>query len=222
VSSGRPAPRRGAVVLLVVLACVACACGACARAVDGVPTAAQAAPTPGSAADLEAMLITRVPSGLPRLEDDEVRPRAGEKDAGDVAEYSGDPLHEREVLEDYGYRFGWERFWGSDSGPMTSVFVDQFDHRSGASAYARDLARNEAGYYGAALMERAPELPGGCHLLTVDGPDPQTRLAGPAALAWCGHGVFSVSATVVADSVSSAQDEVAAVLEQQLARLPPR
>jgi hypothetical protein len=219
VSSGRLTRRNGAVVLLVALACV---CGACARAVDGVPTASPAGATPDTAADLEAMLVTRVPSGLPRLADDEVRPRAGEKDVGDVAGYSSDPRHEREVLEDYGYRFGWERFWGSDSGPMTSVFVDQFDHRSGASAYARDLASNEAGYYGAALMERSPDLPGGCHLLTVDAPDPETELAGPAALAWCGHGVFSVSATVVADSVRSAEDQVAEVLEQQLARLPPR
>ena len=220
-SSGRLAPRNGAVVLLVVLACVACACGACARAVDGVPTAAPAAPTPGSAADLEAMLITRVPSGLPRLADDEVRPRAGEKDVGDVAGYSRDPRHEREVLEDYGYRFGWERFWGSDSGPMTSVFVDQFDHRSGASAYARDLARNDAARYDAVVHENPPGLPGGCRMLTVDDADAQASLGGPAAMAWCGHGAFSVSVTSVAASLGAAEHEVKVLVEEQLDRLPP-
>jgi hypothetical protein len=191
--------------------------------VDGVPIPAPAAATPGSAAELETLLVTAVPSGLPRLPDDELEPPAGEKRVEDVAEYAQDPGRELEVLETYGYRYGWERFWGTGgSGPVTGVFVDQFDHRAGAAAYALDLARNEAEHYGGMLVENAPDLPGGCHLLTVEDADQGAELTGPAALAWCGHGVFSVSVTVVTDSVDEAEEEVRAVLPEQLALLPPR
>jgi hypothetical protein len=221
VTSGRPARLPGSVVLLGLLPCVL-AVTACTHAVDGVPRARPAVGVPASAAGLEALLVTTVPSGLPRLPDDELDPPAGEKTVEDIAEYSRDPGHERTVLEDYGYRFGWERFWGdSGSGHLISVFVDQFERRAGATAYAADLARNEAEHYGVMLIENAPELPGGCHLLRVEDGDPHARLAGPAALVWCGHGVFSVSVTVMAGSVDTAEDEVRAVLAEQLDRLPP-
>ena len=224
-TSGRPARRSRAVVLLGLLASPPAVAG-CARAVDGVPTPAPpraAAATPGSAADLQALIVTTVPSGLPRLPDDELDPPAGEKTVADVAAYSDDPEREREVLAEYGYRYGWERFWGTGGpAPMTGVFVDQFEHRSGAAAYAADLAHNEAKHYDATLIEDAPGLPGGCHLLAMEDADPQGRLAGPAALAWCGHGVFSVSVTAVADSVDAAEEEVRTVLDAQLDRLPPK
>jgi hypothetical protein len=220
VISGRPARRRGPVVLLGLLSCLLAA--ACSHTVDGVPRARPVAAAPASAAGLEALLVTTVPSGLPRLPDDELDPPAGEKTVEDIAGYSVDPVHERTVLAGYGYRYGWERFWGdSDSGRLTSVFVDQFAHRSGAAAYAADLARNEAEHFGAMLIENAPELPGGCHLLTVEHGDPHARMTGPAALIWCGHGVFSVSVTAMAGSVDAAEQEVRSVLAEQLDRLPP-
>jgi len=220
VTRGRPARHIGPVVLLVLSGLLAVA--ACTHSVDGVPTPAAAAATPASAAELEALIVTAVPSGLPRLPDDAVDPPAGEKTVDDIAGYSRDPRHEREVLKGYGYRHGWERFWGDGrSGRLTSVFVDQFDHRTGAAAYAADLARNEAGHYGAMLMENPPDLPGGCHLITVEDPGPEARLTGPAALVWCGSGVFSVSVTVVADSVDDAEEELRGVLAEQLDRLPP-
>jgi hypothetical protein len=103
---------------------------------------------------------------------------------------------------------------------VTSVFIYEFEHRAGAGAYARDLAGNEAEYYRGMLRDDPPELPGGCRLLTVE--HPSGGLPGPAALAWCGHGVFSVSVTSVADSAAGATDEVAAVVRAQLERLPPR
>jgi hypothetical protein len=225
VKPGRLSRRNGVAVLLGVLPSVlAVVLGlvACVRSVDGVPTAAPAAATPESAADLEALLVTAVPSGLPRLSDDRLRPPAGEKGVEDVARYSADPHRETKVLRNYGYRYGWERFWGSGgSGPVTGVFVDQFERRSGAAAYAADLAHNDAAHFRGAVRVNPPDLPGGCRLLTVEDPDPDTRLAGPAALAWCGHGAFSVSVTAVAESVEAAQEEVRAVLEEQLDRLPP-
>jgi hypothetical protein len=104
---------------------------------------------------------------------------------------------------------------------VTGVFVDRFDSRAGAGAYAEDLARNDAEEYGGMLSENPPGLPGGCWLLTVEKPDPR-QLHGPAAFAWCVHGVFSVSATAVTDSVDAAEAEVHAVLTAQLDRLPPR
>jgi hypothetical protein len=103
---------------------------------------------------------------------------------------------------------------------MTGVFVDQFDARAGAGAYARDLARNDAEHYGAVVHENPPELPGGCRMLTVDDSDAQATLGGPAAMAWCEQGPFSVSVTAVADSLRSAEQEVHAVVEAQLDRLP--
>jgi len=214
---GRPSLR--AAVLLAVLP-VALWVAGCARTVDGEPTAASAAPLPGSADELSALVVTDVPSGLPRLPDDQVQPRAGAKSLDDIADYSDDPEHELGVLAQYGYRYGWERFWGTGSGPMTGVFVDQFDARAGAAAYAQDLARNDAQHYDAAVHENPPGLPGGCRMLTVDDKAAQQSLGGPAALAWCGHGPFSVSVTSVAASLEAAEAEVRAVVKAQLDRLP--
>jgi hypothetical protein len=218
VSPGRRS--RGIVVPLVVL-CLLPAVGACARPVEEVSSPGRGVPPPASADELGALIVPEVPSGLPRLSDGDLDPPAGAKRVEDVAGYAEDPARERAVLEDYGYRHGWERFWGSDSGPLTGVFVDQFDVRAGAAAYVEDLARNEAEHYGGMLSEEPAGLPGDCWLLTVEDPDPE-QLHGPAALAWCVHGMFSVSATAVADSVDAAEEEVRAVLAAQLDRLPPR
>lgn len=217
---GRLAPWRGAAVLLGVLPSALALVG-CARAVDGEPRAVPSSAAPTSAAELEELVVTAVPSGLPRLADDEVRPPAGEKRVEDVAHYASDPARERDVLADYGYRFGWERFWGSGgAGPMTGVFVDQFDRRAGAAAYADDRAHNYAERYRGVLVENPPDLPGGCWLLTVEDAVPEAGMHGPAVLASCGHGAFSVAVTAVAESVDQAEDEVRAVLDAQLAELP--
>jgi hypothetical protein len=221
VISGRSSQNLRAAVLLAVLPCLSVTVG-CTRAIDGVPRAAEADAFPGSADALGQLVVTEVPSGLPRLPDDELQPPAGAKSVEDIADYSDHPGHERDVLEGYGYRFGWERFWGSGSGAMTGVFVDQFAARAGAGAYARDLARNDAERYSGVVHENPPELPGGCRMLTVDDAAAQATLGGPAALAWCGHGPFSVSVTSVAGSLDAAEEEVRAVVEAQLDRLPPR
>ncbi|MFW3169469.1 hypothetical protein [Geodermatophilus sp. CPCC 206100] len=194
---------------------------ACTTSVEGTAAAAAADPTPASAQALEELLVTEVPSGLPRVPDEHLTPPAGEKSADDVAEYADDPDRERSVLAAYGYRYGWERFWSSGSGPLTSVFVDQFDTRAGAGDYARDLAENDAEFYDGVLRDQPPHLPGGCRLLTVEQAAPDSGLDGPAAFAWCGHGVFSVGVVAVAESVSAASDEVHAVVAAQLERLPP-
>ncbi|MDP5183177.1 hypothetical protein QOZ88_11050 [Blastococcus sp. BMG 814] len=203
----------------VVLA--ACLLAACGRAVDGVPTAAPPTDRPSSPQELEELVVREVPSGLPRLPDDELEPPAGAKRLEDVAAYAPDPERELAVLDDYGYRYGWERFWGRESGPMTGVFVDQFEQRAGAGAYAEALARNDAELYGGVLSVDPPELPANCRLLTVGTPVPEAGLVDPAAFAWCWHGVFSVSVTAVAGSVADAVEEVGAVLEEQLVLLPP-
>jgi hypothetical protein len=219
VTRGRRRSSRGA-VLFTVLPCLVSLLG-CTRAVDGVPTARPVESLPASAEELEALIVTDLPSGLPRLPDEELHPPAGAKRAEDVAGYGDDPARERDVLEDYGYRHGWERFWGSQHGPVTGVLVDQFETRAGAGAYAEDLARNDAELYRGMLRDEPAGLPGGCRLLTVEEPDPE-QLHGPAAFAWCVHGVFSVSATAIAETVDAAEEEVRAVLAAQLDRLPPR
>jgi hypothetical protein len=216
----RPRSSRAA-VLLVVVPCLVSLAG-CTRAVDGTPTPGDAPSVPASAAELGELVVAEVASGLPRLPDEELEPPAGAKDVADVAEYADDPARELEVLADYGYRFGWERFWGEGPTSMTGVFVDQFGTRAGAGAYAADLARNDAEHYGAELDEEPLDLPGGCWLLSVEDPAPDSGLTGPAALVWCGSGVFSVGVTAVAGSVEDAEDEVRAVLAEQLDRLPPR
>ena len=217
---GRSSQRLRVAVLLAVLPCLPATVG-CARPVDGVPKAAPAEAVPESAEELGALLVTVVPSGLPRLPDDEIEPPAGPKYVHDIAAYSDDPARERDVLEDYGYVHGWERFWGTGTGPMTGVFVDQFGSRAGAGAYAEDLARNDAEHYDGVLHENPPDLPGGCRMLTVARPEPDSGLGGPAALAWCGQGRFSVAVTSVAESLSAAEEEVRAVVEEQLDRLSP-
>jgi hypothetical protein len=189
--------------------------------VDGVPVAGRPESLPASAGELEPLIVPEVPSGLPRFPDEQLHPPAGAKRAADVAGYAEDPAREREVLEDYGYRHGWERFWGNGSGPVTGVFVDQFATRAGAGAYAEDLARNDAEHYDGELDEQPSDLPGGCRLLTVEDPRKDAGLTGPAALLWCGSGVFSVGVTAVARSVDAAEAEVRAVMAEQLDRLPP-
>jgi hypothetical protein len=191
----------------------------CGRSTDDVQVAGTG--TPESAGDLEPLIVDEVPSGLPRLPDEDLHPPAGAKRLEDIASYSDDPEREREVLEEYGYRFGWERFWGEGSGPLTGVFVDRFEERAGAASYAEDLARNDVELYGGMLQEEPPHLPEDCRLLTVEDAVPEEELHGPASMAWCAHGVFSVSVTAVADSVDTAEEEVRAVLDQQLDRLPP-
>jgi hypothetical protein len=218
---GRSSQHVRAAVLLVLLPCLPATVG-CARAVDGVPTGVTGDAVPESAEELGALVVTEVPSGLPRLPDAELDPPAGAKAVDDIADYSEDPARERDVLEHYGYRQGWERFWGSGSGgPMTGVFVDQFSSRAGAVAYAEDLARNDAEHYDGVLHDNPPDLPGGCRMLTVDDAEAQAALGGPAALAWCGHGPFSVAVTAVAASMDAAREEVLAVVDEQLDRLPP-
>ena len=219
-SRGRRSPPTGVAVLLAVLPGLLTV-GACARPVDGAPKAGQGSPRPATAEELGSLIVTEVPSGLVRFADDALTPPAGPKRLEDVAGYSDDPARERAVLEEYGYRHGWERFWGSEHGPVTGVLVDQFETRAGAGAYAEDLAHNDAEHYRGVLRENPAGLPGGCWLLTVEDPDP-AQLHGPSAFAWCVHGVFSVSATAVTDSVDTAEEEeVRAVLTAQLERLPP-
>lgn len=213
--------RAGRLVVLLVPAALA-VCG-CTRSVDGVATAAEVTATPVSPTGLEALVVAEVPSGLPRLPDDDLDPPAGAKTVDDVAAYADDPHRERDVLEDYGYRYGWERFWGNGNGrgPVTGVFVDQFENRAGAGAYAEDLARNDTEHYHGMLRQDPAGLPGNCWSLTIDDPDPALGLGGPAAFAWCGHGVFSVAVTAVSDSVDAAEAEVREVVARQLDRLPP-
>jgi hypothetical protein len=220
VTPGRSFPNVRAALLLTLLPCLPATAG-CARPVEGVPEAAPVTGFPASAQELGALVVTEVPSGLPRLPDEELQPPAGPKGVDDIADYSDDPARERDVLEGYGYRQGWERFWGTGSGPMTGVFVDQFGSRAGAGSYAEDLADNDAEHYDGVVHENPPELPGGCRMLTVDDADAQQALGGPAALAWCAHGPFSVSVTSVAGSLDAAEEEVRSVVEEQLDRLPP-
>ncbi len=184
-------------------------------------TPAPASPTPDTAEELGDLVLDEVPSGLPRIPDADLQPPAGAKTVDDVASYAEDPVRERTVLRDYGYRHGWERFWGSTTGPLTSVFLDQFDDPAGAATYARDLADNDAAVYDGVLRHDPDDLPEGCSLLTVPEAGAETGLAGPAAFAWCGHGAFSVAATVVADREEAATEAVRAVVLAQLEELPP-
>jgi hypothetical protein len=100
------------------------------------------------------------------------------------------------------------------------VFIDQFADASGAVAYADDLARNDAEYYGGALDHSPGELPDGCVLMVRDDPAPEQGFAGPAAFAWCTSGVFTVAVAAVAESPAEARAELSAVTTEQLDRLP--
>jgi hypothetical protein len=206
---------RGGLALLLALLT------GCATSTDGDASAAPAAATPDTPRQLEALLVPDVPSGLPRVPDDALSPPAGQKLVEDVAGYAQDAVREREVLDDYGYRFGWERYWGAGSGPLTTVAAHQFETTDGAAAFTADLAAHEAEVYGGLLREDPPDLPAGCRLLQLDEGAPAAGVAAPAALAWCARGVFSLTVTAVSGSVESATAEVRAVVAAQLERLPP-
>ncbi len=208
-----------------MLVSVLCTVSGCGPESEGVTDSAQTPSGPATPAELERMVVDEVPSRLPRLPDEAIQPPAGAKRVEDVAGYAEDPARERDVLADYGYRHGWERFWGSGTGegPQTGVFLDQFERPEGALGYAEDLARNDAEHYGGLLSEGAPDLPEGCRRLVVDGAPgeaPDEGLSGPAVFAWCTRGTYSLSVSAVADSLSAATAEVGAVVADQLDRLP--
>lgn len=204
--------------LLAALA-AACALTGCASPVPGVPTpaagSAVVAELPGDVEELGDLVLTEVPGATVPVPDEELDPPAGPKTVQDVAGYSEDPQRDAQVLEDYGYRWGWERFWRPDGG-LTTVFVDQFDGVAGAAAYAADLRRNDAGYYGGSPDRHPRGLPEGCAQLTVPDPPADTGLDGPSAFAWCAHGPFTVAVAVVADDPA---DALAAAREVALAQL---
>ena len=210
--------RMGGAALAVVLTGLIVVVSGCRGAAPS-PPAAPGAPVPGSAAELAPLIVTHVPSGLPRLPDAALDPPAGAKRLDDVAAYATDAPSQREVLRADGYRFGWERFWGATAGPMTGVFVDEFTGSDGAARYSADLAGNEQRRLGGSLSLAPPSLPGGCRMLTVAAGS-STELHGPASSVWCPHGVFSVSVIAVAGTAQAADREMRAVLARQLARLP--
>lgn len=218
---GRRSRAQRVAVLLALLPVLTAASG-CGHDGEGPAVAGWSPSGPATPEELEQLVVDEVPSGLPRLPDEAIQPPAGAKRVEDVAGYADDPARERAVLADYGYRHGWERFWGAGTGagPQTGVFVDQFERAAGAASYAEDLARNDAERYGGLLSEGSPDLPEGCRLLLLDEPRPDEQLEGPAAFAWCTRGPFSVSVTSVAGSLDAATEEVAAVAAEQLDRLP--
>jgi hypothetical protein len=204
-------------------ALVAVLTGLVAVLASGCRPGAPRASMPGSAAELAPLIVTDVPSGLARLPDAALDPPAGPKRLDDVAAYATDAPSQREVLRADGYRFGWERFWGVQAGPMTGVFVDEFTGGDGAARYSADLAANEQRRLGGTLRLDPPGLPTGCRVLAVgigSASGSAARLHGPASFVWCPHGVFSVSVIAVASSAQGADREMRAVLERQLARLP--
>lgn len=220
---GRPGARAAAVLLLAGGLCPVTGCSSHAAVPAPVrPTASSTAlpAAPTSAAGLAALVVPEVPSGLPRMPDASLDPPAGEKTLDDVAAYASDQAAERKVLGDYGFRYGWERFWGTGTQPVTSVFLEQFAIPAGAAAFSADLARNDADHYRALLHEDPAGFPEGCRLLTVAAAQPDVGLPGPAAFAWCTDGVFSVAVTSVAASGDTARDEVRSLVATQLARLP--
>ena len=213
----RSLPALAALVVLAGAGCPGCTSTVAGQAHPAAGSSATALPE--TAAALEALLVTEVPSGLPRVPDQELDPPAGEKTVDDVAGYADDAADQRSVLQDYGYRYGWERFWRTDTA-LTSVFVDQFTGTMGAGSYAADLVGNDAEYYGGVPDTSPAELPPGCALMTVDEPDPRLGLTGPAAFSWCPHGVFTVSVAAAAATPEAARAEVEAVTREQLGRLP--
>jgi hypothetical protein len=214
--------RRAASALLVLLVPV-CGCASSrAPAADRESVTAPPASTaavPASAEELEQLLVDEVPSGLPLVPDDELDPPAGRKTIDDVARYGDDAQRQRQVLQEYGYLRGWERFWRSGD-RLTSVFLDQFGKAQGAESYAQDLAHNDAEYYGGELDSAPDDLPHGCVLMVRDEAAPEHGLAGPAAFTWCASGVFTVSVAAVAGTPADARAELTAVTAAQLGRLP--
>jgi hypothetical protein len=221
VTCGRRSRASRVAVLLALLPVLTAAAGCGGEAAD-VAAATSTESGPATPDELERLVVDEVPSGLPRVPDEAIEPPAGAKRVEDVADYSDDPARERAVLEDYGYRHGWERFWGAGTGegPQTGVFVDQFEAAGGADSYAEDLARNDAEQYGGLLSEGSPGLPDDCRRLLVEEPDPEDGLWGPAAFAWCTRGSFSVAVSAVAGTLGDATEEVGAVARDQLDRLP--
>ena len=180
---------------------------------DGAPRRAVGS-SPASAEELGALIVTEVPSGLPRLPDEDLTPPAGQE-AGrghrGLCPRSGTGAGGPRGLR-LPVRLG--TVLGHRDGPVTGVFVDQFDTRAGAAPTPRTSPATTPST--TAACWRRPRRPAG-RLLVADRGGPR-----PGAAARAGRvrlvraRVFSVSVTAVADSVDAAEEEVRAVLEAQL------
>ena len=95
---------RAAAALLGLLAplCTGCSSEAAPELSAVAASPSTTAALPSSAAELEQLLVEQVPSGLPRVPDDELDPPAGEKTIDHVAGSAPDSAHQREVLTEYG------------------------------------------------------------------------------------------------------------------------
>ncbi|WP_369130602.1 hypothetical protein [Modestobacter roseus] len=208
--------------LAAALLAVAPVCAGCAETEPAPQTSLAQSPAPSlptDARELEELLVDEVPSGLPRVPDDDLDPPAGEKTVDDVAGYGEDAQQQEEVLGEYGYLRGWERFW-RDGPRITSVFIDQFADPAGAATYAEDLARNDAEYYGGTLDHAPAGLPEDCVLMAMPEAVPEHGLEGPPAFAWCTRGAFTVAVASVQPTAEEARTELSAVVAEQLAQLP--
>ena len=153
------------------------------------------------------LIVAEVPSGLPPDARRGARPaRRGEARRGRRRRTPTTPRGNARCSRTTATGSAGSASGAPAAGPMTGVFVDQFEHRVGRGR----LRRGPGPQRGRAL--RRPSLtgarPGPARRLPPAhrGRTPIRRrgLAGPAAFAWCGHGVFSVSVTAVADSVDAA------------------
>ncbi|MGY1749500.1 hypothetical protein [Modestobacter sp. SYSU DS0511] len=217
--TSRLLPRSALAAVLLAVAAVTAGCAEPEAASTGPAASSTVAALPTDARGLERLLVDEVPSGLPRVRDGDLDPPAGEKTVDDVAGYGEDAERQQQVLSEYGYLRGWERFW-RDGPRITSVFLDQFDGPDGAAAYAEDLARNDAEHYGGTL-DRSPDgLPEDCVLMAVPEALPEHGLEGPPAFAWCTRGAFTVSVASVQTTPEEARAELTAVVADQLDQLP--
>ena len=183
-----------------LVSCLLVPAPAAPRAVDGAAGAGARGRQPRPAAEeLAELVLPEVPSGLPRLPDEDLDAAGGRQDRRDVAGVRRRPRRasgrsSRTTATGY----GWERFWGDGPGALTGVFVDQFEHPAGAARLRRGPRpqRRRALRRGAATRNR-PTCPAaaGCSRRR---PAPDGRADRPRRVRLVRPGVFSVAVTAVA------------------------
>jgi hypothetical protein len=167
---------------------------------------------PGSFAELEARIITNVPSGFARQPD--AKYDTGPSDLAKAVRDDGSKGAEKALTEE-GFVGGYQRLWLGPAKAQIIVFIDQFRSAAGARA---DYRRGVGSYY-----TRPPK---GTQRFTVPG-FPSSRAIGIAgaekdgavAVAYFTTGVFNVEMDCNGPTLAGLEKRVNAVAADQAKRL---
>lgn len=203
-------PARAATIVVIISAFLGACSSSSSKSVTTTTAGPRAAPT--TVAELEARIVTKVPSGF--VEQPPGAYDTGPSDLAKAIKDDGD-RNAGKILRAEKFVRGYQRIWIGPSHAQIIVFINQFDSRVGAR---EDYARYTQGY------DSKP--PRGAHKFVVTSL-PSSQSLGVAqsdkkfasALAFFTTGVFSVEVNCNGPNLADLQARAIAIAEDQYRRL---